>query len=419
MAETDASHTEAPSSIKDAAWLKRRATARVFAALAGEGSETRAVGGAVRDTLLGLPVTDVDFATTIRPDKVVALARKNDLKAVPTGIEHGTVTVVAGGVSFEVTTLRRDIETFGRHAKVTFTKDWAEDAKRRDFTLNALYASADGTLHDPLGGYADLVVGRVRFIGEAAARIKEDYLRILRFFRFNASYGKGGFDEEGLRACVRLRAGLRQLSAERIASELKRLLVAPRAFEAVSEMFDYGLLCDILGSAPRLSRFARVIAIEEALGREPNAMVRLAALSVFAAEDVARLAARFRLSNAEALVLALGASDGIDDGLPGEDAAKRVLYRLGPERFGLYVMLAWASSSAAITDPQWRGAASLPERWQAPVFPLRGPDITALGDFSGPRIGAMLRTIEQRWIADCFAHDREALLALAKELAAS
>lgn len=418
MAEPGTSHTEAPPSLKDAAWLKRRATARVFAALSGKGSETRAVGGAVRDTLLGLPVTDVDFATTIRPDKVVALARKNDLKAVPTGIEHGTVTVVVGAASFEVTTLRRDIETFGRHAKVTFTKDWAEDAKRRDFTLNALYADANGVLYDPLGGYADLIARHVRFIGEAEARIKEDFLRILRFFRFNASYGKGGFDQTGLRACVRQRAGLAQLSAERIASELKRLLVAPRTFEAVSEMFDYGLLSDILGSAPRLSRFATVIAIEAELGREPNAMVRLAALSVFVAEDASRLATRFRLSKAEQAVLALGA-EPFEGGLPEEAAAKRLLYRLGPERFVPYVMLAWAGSGAPATDPDWHRAAALPARWNAPVFPLRGPDITALGDFAGPQIGAMLRAIEQRWIADGFAQDREALLALAKKLASS
>jgi tRNA nucleotidyltransferase/poly(A) polymerase len=225
MTEHAATRSAAPlPSLKDAAWLQQPETQRVFAALAVPGVETRAVGGAVRNTLLGLPTAEVDFATTALPEKVIALARSADLKAVPTGIEHGTVTLVANGVPFEVTTLRRDVETFGRHAIVAFTEDWAEDARRRDFTLNALYASSDGEVFDPLGGYADLVAGRVRFIGDAEARIKEDYLRILRFFRFNAYYGKGPLDADGLAACVALRDGLAQLSAERVAGEMMILL---------------------------------------------------------------------------------------------------------------------------------------------------------------------------------------------------
>ncbi|MEM7192501.1 MAG: CCA tRNA nucleotidyltransferase, partial [Pseudomonadota bacterium] len=224
MANHDPTENAGLPSLKAAPWLRRPETVRVFAALCGDDGATRAVGGAVRDCLLGRPVYDVDLATTLHPDEVIARARGANLKAVPTGIAHGTVTVVADGVPFEVTTLRRDVETFGRKAKVAFTEDWAEDAARRDFTLNALYAGPDGTVFDPLGGYGDLMAGRVRFIGDAAMRIKEDYLRILRFFRFNASYGKGAFDPVGLSACVRERAGLRRLSAERIASELKRLL---------------------------------------------------------------------------------------------------------------------------------------------------------------------------------------------------
>ena len=301
--------TSAPPSLKDAPWLKRPETARVFAALAAPGVETRAVGGAVRDSLLGLPVKEVDLATTALPQQVMALAVKAGLKAVPTGIEHGTVTVIADGVPFEVTTLRRDVETFGRHATVAFTDDWQEDARRRDFTLNALYAASDGTLFDPLGGYDDVLAGRVRFIGDAEARIKEDYLRILRFFRFNAYYGKGPFDRQGLRACVTLRGGMAQLSAERVAGEVRRILVAPQAMRAVEALFDYGLLAAILGGVPRLGRFGRLVAIEEALRREPDAMTRLAALAVFVSEDAGRLAARLHLSNAEQAVLALGAGD--------------------------------------------------------------------------------------------------------------
>jgi len=418
MAEHDIPRAEAPPSLQDAGWLKRPETIRVFAALSGDDIETRAVGGAVRDALLGRPVTDIDFATTAVPDAVMTLARKAGLKAIPTGIAHGTVTVVADGASFEVTTLRRDVETFGRHATVAFTADWSEDAQRRDFTLNALYAGADGTLYDPLGGYKDLLAGRMRFIGDAAARIREDYLRILRFFRFNAYYGKEPLDAAGLSACVKERNGLAQLSAERIAAELKRLLVAPRAFEGVEALFGFGLLSDILGSVPRLDRLARLIAIETACGREPEAILRLAALSVFVAEDAPRLAARFKLSNADQALLALGADETLDAALPGEDAAKRLLYKFGAERFPPKVLLAWAASGAPAEADGWLRALALPDRWQAPAFPLRGPDITALGDFKGPEIGAMLQALEQYWIEGGFAEDRERLLARAQELAA-
>jgi tRNA nucleotidyltransferase/poly(A) polymerase len=405
-----------PPSLKDAAWLKRPETARVFAALGGTGVETRAVGGAVRNTLLGLPVTEIDLATTARPEQVMALARKANLKAVPTGIEHGTVTVIAEGVPFEVTTLRRDVETFGRHATIAFTEDWAEDARRRDFTLNALYASSDGTVFDPLGGYQDLAAGRVRFIGEAAARIKEDYLRILRFFRFNAYYGKGPLDQEGLEAAVRLRAGLDTLSAERIAAELKRLLVAPQAMRAIAALFDYGLLPGLLGGVPRLARLEALIAIEESLTLAPDATVRLAALAVFVAEDAERLAARLRLSNAEQAVLALGAAEPVGGGLPDEDATMRTLYRLGREAFAARMLIAWADSGASPDDARWRAAFTLPERWQAPSFPLRGADIVPLGDVEGPEIGAILRRLEADWIAGGFALSREELLARAAGL---
>ena len=394
-----------PSSLKDAAWLQQPETKRIFAALADPGIETRAVGGAVRNTLLGLQVNEIDLATTALPEKVIALARGADLKAVPTGIEHGTVTVVADGV-----------ETFGRHAVVAFTEDWQEDARRRDFTLNALYAGSDGELFDPLGGYADLVAGRVRFIGDAEARIKEDYLRILRFFRFNAYYGKGPLDAEGLAACVRLRAGLDQLSAERVAGELRKLLVAPQAVRDVEALFDYGLLTQLLGGVPRLMRFARLVAAEEALGLAPHAALRLAALAVFVKEDAERLAARLRLSNNELAVLALGADDHAAAELPDELAAKRALYRLGSCSFEAHVLLASADAGIPPDDQNWRRALRLADRWDVPEFPLRGTDIMALGEVKGPAIGEILRQIEAEWVAGGFAASRDALLARVAEL---
>jgi poly(A) polymerase len=400
--------------LKDADWLQAQETQAVLSALNTGGAETRVVGGAVRNALLRLPVHEADLATTAPPDQITALAEAAGLTAIPTGIAHGTVTVVAGGKSFEVTTLRRDVETFGRHAKVAFTDDWKADAARRDFTMNALYADADGRVFDPLGGEADLQAGIVRFIGDPQMRIKEDYLRILRFFRFQAGYGKGPIDQAGLAACIALRCGIEGLSAERVWSELRRLLVAPRALAVVETLYDYGLLTGILHGVPRLLPFAALAAIERRLGLEADAILRLAALTVFVDEDVARLAARFRLSNAEQAVLRLGAEPlAVAD----ETAAKALLYRLGETAYRRALLLAWAASGASADGESWRGLYALPERWRAPEFPLRGDDIAALG-LKGPEIGRVLRTVEQSWIAGGFKCDREGLLDRARAVMA-
>lgn len=415
MPEHESDAPPAPPSLKGADWLERRETQAIFDALAVGDVETRVVGGAVRNALLRLPVTEMDLATTAEPEHVMALARHAKLKAIPTGIDHGTVTLIADGTPFEVTTLRRDVETFGRHAQVAFTTDWEEDARRRDFTLNALYADRDGTVFDPLGGYDDLAQGRVRFIGDAESRIKEDYLRILRFFRFSAYYGKCAFDASGLRASVRLLAGLEQLSAERVGTELRRILVAPRALQAIEAMFDYGLLTTVLGGVPRLDDFAHLVAIEEALGLQPNPARRLAVLAVFVEEDAPRLAAHLRLSNVEQSVLELGAESSIDSGLPSEARAQELLYRLGAGIFPSFVLIAWARAGVPGDNSQWRATLTLPERWQVPSFPLRGTDIAELG-CSGPEIGEALRRLERDWIAGGFGEDREQLLARAKAL---
>jgi len=418
MTELDLDRHPEAISLKSAEWLQRPETRAVFAALRGDGVETRAVGGAIRNTLLGLPVTEIDLATTAEPRRVMALARHAGLKAVPTGIDHGTVTVIAGKVPFEVTTLRRDVETFGRHAKIAYTTSWEEDAKRRDFTLNALYAGEGGELFDPLGGLADLTAGRVRFIGDAEDRIKEDYLRLLRFFRLHAYFGKGAIDQAGLHAAVKLRAGLGMLSAERVGGELKRLLVAPQAMLAVEALYDYGILTDLLGGVPRLTRFERLLAIEYANDVAPEAALRLAALGVFVGEDATRLAERLRLSNAEQAVLALGVREGVEPRLPDDAAARAVLYRLGESAYRHRVLLAWTASGAAADDPAWRLALALRERWQAPTFPLGGRDLIALGATKGPVLGAVLSRLEQEWIDTGFSLDREQLLTRARTLIA-
>lgn len=247
-----------PTSLADASWLQRSETRAVLGALTAAGHEARIVGGTVRNALLGEPVTDIDIATTATPDQVIAAARAAHLDAIPTGIAHGTITVVANRVPFEVTTLREDAETFGRHARVAFTADWAADARRRDFTINALYCDADGVVSDPLG-LDDLAARRVRFIGDAHERIREDALRILRFFRFHARYGEGNPDTAGLDACAKERALLTMLSAERIRSELLKLLDAPGAADAVATMSNYGFLSALLGRAPRPGVLRRLI----------------------------------------------------------------------------------------------------------------------------------------------------------------
>ena len=283
--------------LADAEWLVRDETRAVFAALAAAGFTTRVVGGAVRNALLGRPVVDIDMATTARPEAIIAAAKAAGLTAVPSGIDHGTVTLLVNRLAYEVTTLREDVETHGRRARVVFTDDWAADARRRDFTINALYCGGDGEVLDPLGGYADLAARRVRFIGTAGERIGEDYLRILRFFRFTAEYAEGPPDAEGLAACVAGRAGHARLSAERVRQELFRLLVAPRGPELVGWMLAYGLIVSVLGLAPRPTLLARIAEIERALAFEPDAIVRLAALGIEVGEDADRLRERLRLSN--------------------------------------------------------------------------------------------------------------------------
>jgi poly(A) polymerase len=405
-------------SLSGASWLRRAETQAVFAALTARGFTARAVGGAVRNALLGAPVADVDIATPARPEDVAAAAEAAGLKAIPTGIAHGTVTVVSGGRHYEVTTLRKDVETHGRHATVAFTADWAADARRRDFTINALYCSADGAVFDPLGGYADLAARRVRFIGDAAERIREDYLRILRFFRFSAEYGEGPPDPQGLTACVRERAGLAILSGERVRQELLRLLAARRGSELAAVMLDYGLLPQVLGLAPRPSLLAHLAAIEASVGLEPDAVLRLAALGVEVLEDAERLRDRLRLSNDKAARLARASLRSPDIGPDApESAARAYVYAHDEAAYRERVLLLWARAGDPPASEEWRLRLTLPKRWQAPVFPISGADVMTLGVPAGPRVGELLRTLEAWWIAGDFAADEGVLRAKLEELA--
>src|SRR5258706_11150173 len=285
--------------LDDAPWLKSGPTARVLQLLNDNGEEARVVGGAVRNALLDIPTGDIDIATTALPAEVIRRAKASGIKSVPTGIDHGTVTLVVNAQPFEVTTLREDTETFGRKAKVAFGRDWVRDAERRDFTINGLSVDAKGVVHDYVGGLADIAARRVRFIGNANERIAEDYLRILRFFRIHAAYGAGEPDRAGYLACIAGRAGLSALSAERVRMEMLKLLVAEGAASAAVAMTDAGLLSAIFGGVAYTGTFAAVITVERLLGLAPDPMRRLGALAVAVTEDAKRVAARRRPTNTE------------------------------------------------------------------------------------------------------------------------
>jgi tRNA nucleotidyltransferase/poly(A) polymerase len=404
--------------LADAPWLKSGPTARVLDLLNGNGEEARVVGGAVRNALLKLPVADIDIATTAVPDEVIRRARAAGIKSVPTGIEHGTVTLVVDGQPFEVTTLREDTETFGRKANVAFGRDWVRDAERRDFTINGLSVDAEGVVHDHVGGLDDIAAKRVRFIGDPRQRITEDYLRILRFFRIHAAYGAGEPDRAGYLACIGARAGLAGLSAERIRMEVLKLMVAEGAAGAVQAMADGGLLLLIFGGVGYTGPFSAMIAAERLLGWQPSAIRRLGALAVAVTEDAKRLAMRLRLTNAETKVLdSMGHRwwrlAGMD-----EATARRRLYRLGEDRYRDRLMLAWARAGGEVDPAPWRELVTLPQRWSAPKFPLKAADFIARGIAEGPMLGQVLALAEDAWLAAEFPLDDSALKTIADQTVA-
>lgn len=404
-----------------AVWPFASELGRLLDVLDCDGEEGRAVGGAVRNALIDVPIHEIDVATTAVPDEVVRRAQAAGFKPVPTGIEHGTVTIVIDKHPFEVTTLRTDVETDGRHAKVVFGRDWREDALRRDFTMNALSAGRDGTVYDYTGGLDDLAVRRVRFIGDPAQRIAEDYLRILRFFRFHAVYGPGGPpDADGVAACIAGREGLDQLSRERLRMEIMKLVVGPHALPTLIVMGDAGLTLRILAGVTYLASFENMAKVEAAIGLAPDPVRRLAGLAVMVAEDANRLFQRLRLSNNEVKRLA-SMSEGWHRISPsvGAHGARSLIYRLGPEAFIDHALLGWARSKASAHDKDWHDLATLPERFSAPVFPLKGDDFIKRGIARGPELGIALRAAERAWIAEGFPMDAAALAAIADAAAQS
>jgi poly(A) polymerase len=400
--------------LENSAWLTAGALPQVLAVLDHAGEEARVVGGAVRNAMFGQTPAEIDIATTATPDCVIERARAAGFKAVPTGIDHGTVTVIVDGTPFEVTTLRSDVETYGRKAKVAFGRDWQADAERRDFTMNALSVDRNGEIFDYVGGLADIDARHVRFIGDPAERIAEDFLRILRFFRFHATYGFGPPDPDGLAACIAARDGLSHLSRERIRMELLKLLRAAHATPTLAVMTEAGLLETVLGGVPLLASFENTCKVEAATGHEGDPVRRLAALGVSVVEDADRLWQRLRLTNSEHARLT-SIAEGWQQISPaqGEAAARERLYRIGPDRFVDRVLVAWSRSPAGAADPEWNSFAMLPARWTAPTFPLKSKEFTKRGIEKGPRLGAALAAAEEAWIAAGFPADRTMLAAIA------
>ena len=405
-------------------WMIHPATQRVIAALAAAGGDAcaRFVGGCVRDALLRQFVTDIDIATTLKPDAVTAALVAAGIKAIPTGISHGTVTAVTGSRVFEITTLRRDVETNGRHAKVVFTDDWAEDAARRDFRFNALYADAVGTIFDPTGdGVSDLRAGAVVFVGNPTQRIEEDALRILRFFRFLGWYGRGSPNAEALAACREMRDRVATLSAERVSKEVLKLLGADDPREAVRLMAATGVLGLVLPSAIGLTRFDALVRIETEQLFTCDPLLRLAALLPDNPEAARATAARLRLSNADRdrLVAALGLGHVVSWIGPRE--VRRAIWREGAGPLRDRVMLDWAASARPATTTQWRALLPMIDSWPRPKFPLSGEEVHAAGVPSGPLVGQVMREVEAWWIDSDFTADKlsviERLKAVAQGLA--
>ncbi len=405
------------SKIESQPWMTAPETRKVLEALTARGARVRFVGGCVRDALLGRPVKDVDIATHDDPVTVMKLLEAAGIHAIPTGIAHGTVTAVIGKEHFEITTLREDIETDGRRAKVAFTDDWKADAARRDFTFNAIFCTPDGTIFDPFGGIEDLKAGRVRFVGDAETRIREDVLRLLRFFRFHAYYGKGEADGQAVAACRKLAHLLPTLSGERVGAEILRLLAADDPVPALALMRAEGVLAQVLPEAQNLPRLAGLVAIERGY-RETDALRRLAAMLTVAAAGAQAVAKRLRLSNAEAeRLVALAAPQSPVTATNEAKIQRRELYRLGSARYRDLTLIAWAQTTGHTDDSVYGSMVAAAESWQTIALPIKGRDVLALGVENGPEVGRLLKAIEAWWIENDFKPDREACLAKLKSLA--
>jgi poly(A) polymerase len=414
------------TSVAAEAWFAQPALKRIFDLLNADGGEARVVGGAVRNSLMGLDASDVDMATTLLPQEVMKRAEAAGIKAVATGIDHGTVTLIIGGKPFEVTTLRQDVETNGRHAEVAFGTDWKVDAERRDLTINALYANAQGEVIDLVDGLPDIESRTVRFIGEAEKRVAEDYLRVLRFFRFFAWYGSGRPDADGLRACARARSKLSSLSAERVWSELKKLLSAEDPGRALLWMRQAGVLTEVLPESEKwgIDAIPGLVAAERVFGWAPDPLLRLASIVPPDNERLGEMAKRLRISKAESGFFTAWAGSPAIPVTIADTAFDRMLYRSGAAGLVTRLKLALAvARQKTENDPsqlpevaRLKRLLARAEAWQKPVLPVSGADVLEAGVPAGPRVRELLQMLEDGWVDGNFNADRATLVARLKSL---
>ncbi len=398
--------TTSNDSLGPQVWLTAPETKKLIAALTAHNSDVRFVGGCVRNALIHEAVEDIDIATPDHPERVIELLEAADIKAVPTGIEHGTITAVVDGKPFEITTLREDVETDGRHADVSFTEEWEADAARRDLTINAIYADPDGKLYDPHGGARDIQEGHIQFIGSARERIQEDYLRILRFFRFSAFYGKGDADKEALTAIEELRSGLKGLSAERIRTELLKLMAAPDPLPTLRTMAAIGVLSEILPEAATFDRLERLVDIEANQLFLSDAVRRLGTLVDLDGDQTVALAERLRLSNDERdRLVDMQTNDTKIVCYLSIREVRRALYRMGPDTFKDLVLMHWAADPKETNAVQWRAMLAMADSWVRPTLPLTGRDVMKAGVPEGPAIGEVIKEVEEWWIDSDFTED--------------
>lgn len=398
-------------------WMGAADTVALFNAITAGGANVRFVGGCVRDAVLGRDVSDIDLATDAEPMRVIELLGEKNIRAVPTGVDHGTITAIPDQRPFEITTLRQDVETDGRRAAVRYTTDWAVDAARRDFTMNALSADADGTVYDYVDGLKDLRAGTVRFIGAADERIAEDHLRILRFFRFHATYSMTAPDPEALQACRDASSQVEKLSGERVWQELSRILVVAEPMQVFALMEEARILRLLFPVGRSTARLQTLAALEGMVKLPPEPIRRLTALIQPDRQEASQIATRLRLSRAETSRLDnLSASRGESRAGMPELALRRSLYTLGVELFQDLILLDWADQiarepSAAVENIQdWKGTWDAAHDWAPPEFPLTGEDVIAAGVDEGPDVGDILEDIEDWWIEQAFRPDRDGCL---------
>ena len=407
--------------LKGVPWFEAEEVQKVFAILNGDKQATAIVGGAIRNHLLGSEVNDIDFATTLRPEEVMRAAKKAGQKTIPTGQEHGTITLITGSRSFEITTLRRDVKTDGRHAQVEFGKDWHADAQRRDFTINALYLDHEGYIYDPLdNGLEDIKQRKIRFIGDPVERIREDHLRILRLYRFAAYYADEPIDADAIRAVVGQARGLKTLSRERVRDELLKLLAAPNPGWVIKKMQEDHILDLLLATRPAIEKFSKLCEIEKNLGLKPDPLLRLGTLAGAGEVKPDKLTHHFALSNRQQATLkaftraAMITRDFKTTAKPERAAQKIAHYRLGLQGYLVALISAWLECPWPPDDEGLITLYNEVKSWASPEFPLKGRDLIKAGLQPGPKMGRLLSELETLWLNEGMQIQRSELLGIAK-----